>query len=96
MRGMWPSALVRGSRVWFLSVSGLSLQVCSDGIVICRRHLPICMTSGTFVVDGTGSSVIEKWPLTSVSADANGAFTSAPHLSQLTPSASVGRAPLGM
>ena len=71
--GMFPSAWVRGSRVWFLSVSALFGQVWMVGIVICRRHLPICMTSGTLVVVGTGSSVIVKRPCVSVSADAIGA-----------------------
>ena len=93
--GMFPSDWVRGSRVWFLSVSGLSRQVWIVGIMICRRHLPICMTTGTLVVDGTGSSVIENRPCVSVSADAYGAVTWAPHLSQLTPFVSVGSGPLG-
>ena len=64
--------------------------------MICRRHLPTCMTSGTLVVDGTGSSVSVKRPCVSVSADASGAITWAPQRSQLTPSASVGSGPLGM
>ena len=93
--GMFPSAAVRGRRVWFLSVIALFVQVWMVGIVICRRHLPICMTTGTLVVDGTGSSVIVKRPCVSVSADAYGAVTWAPQRSQLTPLAIAGSGPLG-
>jgi hypothetical protein len=38
-------------------VSGLSTQLVIVGIVIWRRHLPIWMTSGTFVPEGTSLRV---------------------------------------
>ena len=64
--------------------------------MICRRHLPTCMTSGTCDVDGTGSSVNVKRPCVSVSADASGASTCAPQRSHETPWASAGSGSLGM
>jgi hypothetical protein len=50
IRGMFPSDCVRGNRVWFRSVIALFAQVWMFGIMICRRHLPTCMTTGTLVV----------------------------------------------
>src|SRR5262245_59688379 len=46
--GMCPSLWLRGRRVTFLSLSALSAQLLTVGMVSSRRHLPTWMTSGTF------------------------------------------------
>ena len=68
--GMSPSLLLRGRRVWFLSVSAVDAQAGTLATVIWRRHLPVWMTSGMFAPDGTFFS--EKRPCASVSATAIG------------------------
>ncbi len=50
--GRSPSLFLRGSRKSCGSLKGLSLQAVTVGSVICRRHLPIWMTSGTLVPCG--------------------------------------------
>ena len=51
--GRCPSACERGRRVRLGSVSLLSTQGVTVGIVTCRRHLPTWITSGMLVPDGT-------------------------------------------
>ena len=68
--GMWPSALVRGSRVRSAFVIGLSTHGLTVASVIWRRHLPTWMTIGRFGATGTFSST--NLPLASVSAVAIG------------------------
>jgi hypothetical protein len=63
----------------------LSWHAFTIGSVICRRHLPVWMTTGMFVP--TGTSCIVKLPDGSVSALATGCPDAiVPHLSQVTPS----------
>src|SRR5688572_16762019 len=84
IKGMLPSLLLRGRRVWFLSVSAADVQAVTLGMVICRRHLPVCMTSGMFAPDGTPFS--ENRPCASVSATAIGCpDTYESHLSHAAP-----------
>src|SRR5689334_12265737 len=87
MRGIWPSALVRGRRVSSTLVTALLVHlVIAVSNVTSRRHLPTWMTSGTFAPEGTPDSV--KWPFTSVSAAAIGEpAAKAAQASQVTPSA---------
>jgi len=82
--GMSPSLLLRGRRVRLASVSGLSTQPLTFGIVTCRRHFPTWMTSGMLLPVGTFSSV--KRPFTSLSVAAIGCPDSVTlHLSQDAP-----------
>ena len=67
--GMWPSLLLRGSRV-SAGATGVSVHAATDGMVTARRHLPIWMTSG--MLSPTGMCSIEKLPCESVSATAIG------------------------
>ena len=71
-------------RVWFLSVSAVDVQAGTLATVICRRHLPVCMTTGMFAPDGTPLS--ENRPCASVSATAIGCpETYESHLSHAAP-----------
>src|SRR4051812_46345609 len=82
--GMSPSPLFFGSRVWFLSVSLFSWHDVTLGIVICRRHFPICRTSGMFCPVGTFFS--ENLPSDPVSVVTTGEpVVSTPHLSHEMP-----------
>src|SRR5664280_1893644 len=65
MRGMLPSAWVRGS-LSVLSVVAVLTQLVTVGIVTWRRHLPTWITSGMF--DPPGTPVRVNFPLTSVRA----------------------------
>ena len=47
--GMSPSLFIFGSRKVVGSLNGLSWQAVTLFNVTCRRHLPVWMTSGTFV-----------------------------------------------
>ena len=67
--GISPSDLRLGSDVW-LAASGVSAHSLTTGTLICRRHLPIWITSGTSVPTGTSS--ITNSPLALVSAEATG------------------------
>ena len=68
--GMWPSLVLRGSRVRFSSVIAVVSQDGTFGTLTWRRHLPTCTTSGMLLPVGTPSS--RNLPSASVSAVAIG------------------------
>src|SRR6185437_8356063 len=53
--GMWPSLEFFGSRVSVGSIGLSAHAVGAVAIVTCRRHLPICTTTGRLSVTGTSS-----------------------------------------
>ena len=83
--GMCPSVLVRGRRVRFASVSGVSAHAATVGIVTSRRHLPTWNTIGTFTPGGIPASV--NFPWVSDRAMAAGAPDGWPQRSHVMPSA---------
>jgi hypothetical protein len=91
---MLPSFWVRGRRSRLASSMRVSVQAFTSGRVICRRHFPIWMTSGTPLPTGTLSRT--KSPLVSVSAEAMGLpDTGESQRSQLGPVGMGSRAALG-
>ena len=82
---MCPSAFVRGRRVRFASVSGVSAHAATVGIVTSRRHLPTWNTIGTFTPGEIPVSV--NFPCVSDRAMAAGAPDGWPQRSHVMPSA---------
>ena len=83
VRGMSPSLLLRGRRVWS-AVSTVFEQGATAGIVICRRQRPSWITSGMLVPAGMFSRV--KVPSGAVCVSTSGLpETSPPHWLQVTP-----------
>jgi hypothetical protein len=91
---MSPSLLFFGSRCWLRSVSVVVAHAGTAGMVTCRRHFPICITTGKLVPAGTFLRV--KVPVASVSVVTSGSpLVGLPQRSQVKPGVNGLTSPLG-